>query len=237
MDSQKKYIQVQTDKGVSELIIREGKALDVQPPRSIELIGKIDAPASWWKVRKDKVDKDKCHVIVTHNDITLHINEDSHYEHGYISGRLALDRECSQFAINDPDMLTDSKTLARKLKANEFLFPERQQWVDLVSALMRFESNVQVNIRDVKETSGDIDKALKVTVQNQVPNDFKLKTRLYGSERHEYTVELGAEFQSHMVKFYMDSSELAFMLSTQAEKLINDNVKIFEDDGIAIIRT
>ena len=87
---------------------------------------------------------------------------------------------------------------------------------------MRFESNVQVNLKDIKETSGDIDKALKVTVNNTLPTGFSLKTRTLGLMRQEYFVDLGAEFTGHDVKFYLDSAQLAFMVSEQSEKYLKE---------------
>jgi hypothetical protein len=168
--------------------------------------------------------------------ITLHIDEDDYYRHSTIAGRLDLDGECQRWRINS-DVLYDPKELARMAKANEFLFANREEWVELVSCMMRFESNVQVSLKDIKETNGDLDRALKVTVSNKVIKAFKLKTRIFGTKRHEYTVELGAEFTGHQVKFYLDSADLAFMIAKQSEELLNENVKAFKDSGVPIIHT
>lgn len=234
---EKQFIQVQVAEGVSRLEIFEGEALEQVAPKRVEIFGKIDSPANWWKVRKDKIDKDHCHVIVTDDSIELHMNELSVYEHGLVKGTLKLDHECSAWGINNESILYDSKVLARMIKASEYLFPDRTEWQVAYNSLMRFESNVQVNLKDIKETSGDIDKALKVTVNNNIASGFKLRTRIFGMEREEYVVDIGSEFVGHNVKFYLDSSDLALRISEQREELIANNTKVFIDDGIAVIYT
>lgn len=233
---EKQFIQVQVAEGVSRLEILEGKALDPLPPQGIAITGLIDSPASWWKVRKDKLDHDKCHVIVGKDSITLYMNEDDEYTDSYVKGQLYLAEECSQWGINT-DVMYDSKQLARTIKANEFLFPDKSEWKVAYNSLMRFESNVQVNLKDIKETSGDIDKALKVTVNNNIVPGFRLCTRIFGMERHEYIVDIGSEFVGHNVKFYLDSSDLALRISEHREELLAKNTKVFIDDGIAVIYT
>ncbi len=235
--AEKQFIQVQVPESTHQIEILEGQALNPQPPRRVEIIGKINAPAAWWKVRKDKVNINKCHVLVTSDDITLHIEEDDFYRHSYISGKLRVDDECARWGINNEQTMYEPKMLARLIKANEFLFAKREEWAAMVGALMRFESNVQVNLKDIKETNGDIDRALKVTVNNSVPQAFQLNTRIYDAKRYTYMVEVGAEFVGHQVKFYLDSADLAFMMAKQGEELINSNIKVFTEDEIPIIYT
>jgi hypothetical protein len=221
--------------GTQSINIYEGKALEPRPPVKIELFGLIDSPQEFYLKRKHTLDKDTCYVLVDDNGIKFVFNDKDPWESGYVQGVLKMSVECQQWGINNENVLYQAKELARLIKKNEYLFDKKEEWTAIYNALMRFNANVKINLTDVKTTEGDMEKAYKVTIEKNIPKGFTLNTKIFGSEKHKYWVDLGSEFISKEVKFYLDSSDLAFMISQLTEKYLKDYVKEFEKDEIPII--
>ena len=214
--------------------ILHGKALDPLPLKGLDITGNIETPAAFWKNRGDSQFKGKCYVERTDNTIELTLNEDQPHTKGKVIGKLSLDDECARWGINSENLYTN-QDLARLIKKNEFLFVDRDQWLKVYNSLMGFKANIDIAITNIKEASGDREKATKIVVTKEIATSFKLKTRIYGRERATYNVDLNGEVIGHRVDFYLDSSDLAFIMSEAKEKTMDENVKIFRDQEVLVI--
>lgn len=230
-----KEVQINVEPSPHGIVtILHGKALDPQPMKGLDISGGIEAPANFWTNRGKEQNKLKCFVERSNDTIKLTLNEDEPYIGGQVVGKIKLDDECSRFGINTVAIYT-SEDLARLIKRNEFLFVDRKQWLTIYNSLVGFKATVEINITDIKEASGDREKATKITVTKTVETSFKLRTRIYGRERVDYTVDLNGEVIGHKVNFYLDSSDLAFIMSESKEKAMDENVKIFHDEEVLVI--
>ena len=214
--------------------ILHGKALDPQPMQGLDISGNIETPQEFWELRGEDFNKQKCFVKRSSRSIELILNEDEPYIMGTIKGTLRLNEECSKWAINEP-VVHDHKELARIIKRNEFLFDDREVWLKIYNSLVGFEASINIAIIDVKEASGDREMATKITVKNKVARSFKLKTKIFGKEKVTYEVDLNGEVNGHKVDFYLDSAQLAYLIDEAREKALEENTKIFKDQGVLVI--
>ncbi len=221
-------------KDTTKLIISHSNELEPRPPVKVDITGDIDAPQRYWEKRKEDYDHHKCHVLVRDYAIKLVLNEDDPFRNGSITGRLTLDPECSIWGINHEGTEYDNLSLAKLIKNNQFLFADKKEWSNMFNSLIQFDANISVNLKNIQETSGDMEKARKITVTNNIPKKFVLKTRIYGQTREEYVVELGAIVQGQSVNFYLDSSQLAFRLSEMKDELLKKYSEIFIKDLVII---
>lgn len=225
-------MNVATSDGI--VTILHGNALDPKYQIPLVISGNIETPAKFWAIRKDDFDNNNCYVVRSKIGISLIVNENSPVLRGCIDGAIKLNDECSKFLINC-EHLYDRQDLARLIKANEFLFTSRTDWLNIYNSLVDFDGKVELAILDKKEANGDREKALKITVKKGIACSFKLKTKIYGSDRVEYSVDLNAEVVGHDVKFYLDSSDLAYKMSESEENLLNEYSDCFVNDGVLVI--
>ena len=230
--NEKYQFNVATKYGI--VTILHGKALDPKPPVPLDISGNIETPSKFWAARAEDFENNNCYVVRSKRGLSLIVNENDPLSKGLISGVIQLSEECSKFLINQ-EHLCDRQSLARLIKANEFLFVSHEDWLAVYNSLVRFEGNVELAILDKKEANGDREKAIKITVNKGIARSFKLKTKIYGSVRQEYTVDLNAEVVGHDVKFYLDSSELAYKMSQSEERLLDEFSECFVDDGVLVI--
>ena len=230
--SEKYQFNVATDKGI--VTILHGKALDPKSPVPLDISGNIETPSKFWEIRKADFENNNCYVVRSKTGISLIVNENHSVLKGQISGVIKLSEECSRFNINQEHLYT-RQDLARLIKANEFLFVNREDWLDVFNSLVDFSGKVELAILDKKHANGDREKALRITVKDGIARKFKLRTKIYGSEREQYTVDLNAEVIGHDVKFYLDSSELAYKMSESEEKLLDEFSECFVNDGVLVI--
>ncbi|KKL98393.1 hypothetical protein LCGC14_1824890 [marine sediment metagenome] len=220
-------VHVYPMKDTTKLIISHGNELPPLPPVRVDISGDIDAPERFWELRSGEYDLKKCHVLVDASSICLVVNEHDPFTKGTVVGKLQLDSECTMWGINNEKVEYDNLSLAKLVKNNQFLFPDKKEWRSLYSSLSNFDANISVNLKNIQATSGDMEKARKVTVKNNLPENFKLKTRLYGQPRETYVVDLGAVVIGQSVSFYLDSSQLAFRLSEMRDQLLQKHCEVF----------
>ncbi len=220
--------------GNSTVTILHGKALDPKPLKGLNIVGNIETPAAFWEKRGAQQNKDKCYVERTDDTIELTLNEDQPHTAGKVVGKLILNEECFKWGINQ-ETLYSNQELARLIKKNEYLFIDRAQWLKIYNSLTSFEARIKINIIDIKEASGDREAATKITVEKEVATSFKLRTRIYGRERLEYSVDLNGEVVGQKVNFYLDSSDLAYIMSESKEKALDEHVQIFRDQEVLVI--
>lgn len=96
--------------GVGEIIIREGKAVELKEPVKVKIQGTIDAAARWLETRFDCIKEKSCHVIVNREQLTiaLQCNENNHYG-TLVVGSLTLSPEYKRFGRVDELMMRQTK--------------------------------------------------------------------------------------------------------------------------------
>lgn len=119
--------------GVGEIIIREGKAVELKEPVKVKIQGTIDAAARWLETRFDCIKEKTCHVIVNREQLTiaLQCNENNHYG-TLVVGSLTLSPEYKRFGINEGEYITNFE-MAELIKMNRSFFDNKSVAMKLVT--------------------------------------------------------------------------------------------------------
>lgn len=199
--------------GCGEIIIREGKAVEVHEPVKVKIEGNIDAPARWLETRFDCLKEKTCNVIVNRENmtITLRCNENSHYG-TVIMGGLELSPEIRKFRINEGNYITNFE-MAELFKMNRSHFENKQEAMKLVSELQNFKAKVDKELENSNNNRGDRRMLVSQAVEHNLPEAFNLIIPIFK----------GTPKQTIEVEVYVNPSDFACTLvSPEANDLIEE---------------
>lgn len=199
--------------GCGEIIIREGKAVEVHEPVKVKIVGNIDAPARWLETRFDCLKEKTCHVKVNRENmnITLRCNENNHYG-TVVMGGLELSPEIRKFSINEGKYITNFE-MAELFKMNRSHFENKQEAMKLVSELQNFKAKVDKELENSNNNRGDRRMLVSQAVEHNLPEAFNLVIPVFK----------GTAKQTVQVEVYVNPSDFTCTLvSPEANDLIEE---------------
>lgn len=199
--------------GCGEIIIREGKAVEVREPVKVNITGTIDAPARWLETRFDCLKEKTCYVIVNREGmtITLRCNENNHYG-TVIMGVLEISPEIRKFRINEGHYITNFE-MAELFKMNRSHFENKQEAMRLVSELQNFKAKVDKELENSNNNRGDRRMLVSQAVEHNLPEAFNLVLPIFK----------GTPKQTIQVEVYVNPSDFTCTLvSPEANDLIEE---------------
>lgn len=177
--------------GCGEIVVREGKAVEVKEPQRVSIRGTIDAAARWLETRFDCLKEKACHILVNREElyIKLQCNENNYYG-THIAGYLELSPEYRKFGINEGEYLTHFE-MAELIKMNRSYFENKTEAMRLVTELQNFKAKVDKEIEDCDNKRGDRRVLINQAVQHNLPSAFNLVVPLFrGGEKQTIEVEV-----------------------------------------------
>lgn len=201
--------------GVGEIIIREGKAMEIHEPVKVVISGTLDAPARWLETRMHLglVNQGANHVLVDRENlsITLQCNENNHYG-SKISGSLIVSPEFRRFGINEGEYITNFE-MAELFKMNRSYFETKATAMKLVTELQNFRAKVDKEIEKSDNNRGDKRLFINQVVQSNLPEAFNLYIPIFK----------GTPKQTINVEVYINPSDFSCTLvSADANDLLED---------------
>lgn len=198
-----------------EIVIREGKAMEVREPVKVGISGTLDAPARWLetRMRLGLVNQGANHVLVDreHLTITLQCNENNHYG-SKISGSLIVSPEFRRFGINEGEYITNFE-MAELFKMNRSHFETKAVAMKLVTELQNFRAKVDKEIEKSDNNRGDKRLLINQVVQSNLPEAFNLHIPIFK----------GTPKQTVNVEVYINPSDFSCTLvSADANDLLED---------------
>lgn len=140
-----------------EIVIREGKAMEIHEPVKVGISGTLDAPARWLetRMRLGLVNQGTNHVLVDREDLSIKLqcNENNHYG-SVIVGSLDVSPEFKKFGINGGEYITNFE-MAELFKMNRTCFENKQTAMKLVTELQNFKAKVDKDIEKMDNNRGD----------------------------------------------------------------------------------
>lgn len=160
--------------GNGQIVIREGKAIELKEPLKVEIAGTLDAPARWLETRFDCLKEKTCHVLVDreHLSIKLIVNENNHYGTN-VKGSLIVSPEFLKFGINSGEYLTNFE-MAELIKMNRSSFENKTTAMKLVTELQNFKAKVDKEVEKSDNNRGDKRLLINQAVQSNLPEAFTL---------------------------------------------------------------
>jgi hypothetical protein len=231
-----KELNINVEAKGNELIIREGKALELAHPSPIELKGTLEAPMQFLtgKLPKKDFDPTDCHLLI-HKDkgeIKLTIHDRSPQSKIQITGSLTADTILQQFKLNSDHRWTVQEFL-KFIKTMRFYFADRAAHGKLVQSMQKWQVKVERVITEHNDNRGNSNFQLETKVQQSITGDdgliVKLNVPLFqGYAKHKFSVEIGLDPKATSVQLYLISDDLIELEIGQREKLIQDELKKFE---------
>ena len=220
-------IVVNLPEGQNTLTILQGDApaqLDHQPPVRIDIKGTIFAPLNFLDKRVKDIDQHKAHILVCRDNlrITLIINEDDEYTRGKVMGELSFSDIFRKFGINADRSWVPEK-LGQFLKLNRSFAANKDDIMNVISALKNFTAKVNQDMSRETNEKGDRAFRFKQTVDSNIPEKFKLKLPIFsGGEYVEIEVETYACIDGTEVHIGLQSAGANDVIEEARANVIND---------------
>jgi hypothetical protein len=175
----------------AELVIREGKALEIKEPRIVKISGILDSPFNWLEKKLGLYVQTDLHILVDREkfSIEMHINEKSFYE-DIVVGRLEQHPDFKKFEINTGHQFNNFE-LADFFKMNRSAFDSPSTAMKLVSELKSFKAKIDKEVEKAKDDRGNYKLAQQQAVDSNLPEKFFLNIPLFkGIEKTNLEVEI-----------------------------------------------
>lgn len=227
MKSENLNVQFSEGMSVAELVIREGKALELKEPVRVFIVGCIDSPLKWIEKRLTLIDQLQAHLLVDRENrtIVLKIDETDFYQ-ANITGCLTVHPDFNKIGINDGEYLTNFE-MADLFKMNRSMFENKSVAMKLVTELQRFKAKVEKEIEQADNNRGDRKLLLAQTVESNLPEKFKLCIPLFKGQKK----------QTFEVEVYIRASDLCCtLISPEANDFMQEMIDTVIDKQIESIK-
>lgn len=178
----------------SEIVIREGSAIEARAPKSIKINGVLDAPYEF-KIGK-KLEPLNCHIKIRKDkgEIVLIAQDTDPYTTHEISGALTYDTVLAQFQINKEKRWTVQEFL-KFVKMMKFFFADKAAHTKLIESLQKWSVKVERVINEHNDNKGNSNFQLETKVREvELLSMFDLHIPIFqGYEKKRFTVEIGLD--------------------------------------------
>lgn len=213
--------------GSKTLIIREGKAPDVEPPApAYQFAGLMSAPFDWINTRASLIDVKNAVLEIDLNGKTLTFREDRLNNHTpVITGKATLSKEIERFQFGRKH---SQKELVEIVRKNRHLFESQEEAQEIQSAIHKITVTAsKVISSEEKDQGGNHARSVRQTVDTAgIPTSFNLSTPIYtGGPVRTYNVEIWIDVRDAGVSFELDSIELERLKETELEATFNAEIE------------
>lgn len=220
------------------LIIREGIALPVYEPKSINIVGDINAPQAFFSARLPDfaVMTSYCIANVSESSVEITLIGDDRKENKIsVKGIAKSNPEVDGFQLNTDSSLTVEQLL-KLFQRKRSLFPNLTQHAAIMSALRNFKANIQTAIERSKDTKGNEANHYVKQVESGLPESFDLVFKPFmGGSEIPFTVETEVSVVGDSVSIKLFCFNLADVKRASAHEIIAEQTKAIKDAGIAVI--
>jgi hypothetical protein len=220
------------EKGISEVVIRTGSALELKNPDPIFIKGAIDAPSRFVAKRNHTFEKDKSHALVNRQEksILLVVNETDVLNRVKISGAIEISRDFEKLGINSGKQYKPQE-LSKTLKMLKSYFPNIVEYSKVVQALKNLNAKVSKDMQDLNDERGNTTKSMIQVVESNCPENFTMKLPLFKGnyENVEIEVEILLEVVSSEIYCYLESVNAQMTMDQISTELIDVEIKKIEE--------
>jgi len=235
-----KEITVNVTAQGNELIIRQGEALDVSHKSPITINGTLEAPYQFYAGKKGngEFEPNDCHIEIQKNKgiITLIVNDQHPFSKSVITGSLTPDSDLKKFQINSDTHRYTIADFIKFIKQFKFYFADKTAHANLVQSLQKWSVKVERVINEQNDGKGNSNFQLQTKVQQSANGEdgliqkFDLLIPIFqGYGKQKFTVEIGLDPTSTLVKVFLISDELFELEAVHREKLIQDEIDKFSE--------
>lgn len=230
--NKEKLAQIALEKGMTSLVILEGKAPEQFNDVSVIITGNIDAPSRFIEGRKSDFENSKRHCMVSKSDghILLILNEQSVVDKYTIQGKIEVAKKFTSLGINNDKTLYSPEELANKLKLLRSMFVSNMEHASICTTLRNLKAKVNSDIEKADDRKGNVTQNFKQTVESNMPDAIKLKLPLLeGEEPIEIEVNVILEAHGSEIKCSLESIDASELIETQFALRVEEEIKKIKD--------
>ncbi len=231
MDKANLNVKVESANGTVTLVTGQRELLKEKSKQAIKLSGVLQAPADFLAGRATKYNDLETHLEIYKSEgkLALIIHEDVHTTH-QVTGQLSIDSNLASFKINEEKTWTVQE-LKKFILARGFFFENPAEATQLINNLNSFTAKVNVLIKEHNSNDGNSLLQLETKVNGiEMKKDFTLNIPIYqGYEKKKFKVNIGFEPTSTAVLLFLYSEDLALLVHSERERIVDNELKKFDD--------
>jgi len=231
MEKKKESIVINVGDAAKEVILRHGKAPDIEPVYGVHVEGKIGSVLEF--ITKRNPDPTTTHVEVKRASgiITLYTNEGAEpVSQDIVEDRIKVNERFRQFGINE-NKVWDVNDLGKLFKRRRKFFPNASENAKLVAQLLNFRGRLDKQMEKIKDTSArHFKQAVEAVVESDLAHSFTLKMPIYdGLPEVEFTVEIILEPRDNNIVVYLESLEVEELGESVMDEAVEEQLKAIRD--------
>lgn len=212
-----------------EIIIREGKALELKPPEKIRLSGDIKTITKYLSIPRtglQQVFESRAIVTVDKKAGTINLVLDP--ENCYspdITGTLELSDELVKWFINAGKTFK-LKELTNLIRFNKIDFDDADKHELLLKAYQTFNFTSYIQTAQDNDNRGNKKQSFEKEVKTGLPVDFVLNIPVFkGFDAMRFHVEICLETTEGAANFWLESVELHTLIETNKTIIFNEQLE------------
>lgn len=241
MEIEKQNITVAAASGVSELVIRHGEAAPVVVPEKYLFAGNIEAPFAYMTARNAATNNGhfnpKTAVLqVNRNSGSLSLFQNPNDPIAdAITGTAKQASELDGWKFNT-DHRWRASDLAEFLRRNRRHFSDPSRLSDLIGELRSMKVTTNGDIQTADDKRGNKKSLFEQSVQSNIPVSFDVDLPIIaGQKPSRVKVEIFIEVTGQSVSLILDSIDVADLLVTERDRLLNEQIDKFKPTNIPIV--
>lgn len=211
-----------------EIIVREGKALEVHEPNILAVTGTIESPFRWLEKKLTSLVVITCSLFVNKSEgiILLVTNEKDHYSDS-VTGKLEMHPDFVKFGINSGEQQT-SHELAEKIKMWRSCFKNKEVAMKLVKDLNNFNAKVNKELEAHKDDRANYSLKKSQIVDSNLPESFILIVPIFkGQPKESFEVEINID--ADKLTCSLISPVANDYIAEFKEKIIDEQIKKIQE--------
>lgn len=230
--SNQKLAEIAIEKGLSTVVLLEGKAPEQHNDTPVTISGNIDAPSRFIDGEKERFKESKKHALVSKTDgkIKLIINEQSVVDKYEITGQIEVSKKFKELGINKEQGYTPV-SLANKFKLLRSIFVSNLEHSQICATLRNLKAKINKDIEKADDRKGNVTDNFRQTVESNMPDAIKLQIPLLEGENPveiEVNIVLEASGTNDIV-CYLESVDVAEMIEELFTQRVDEEVEKIQD--------
>jgi hypothetical protein len=235
-------IQLKIENTAGEIVIRQGKTLDLKEPNAISITGDISSVAAFLCKRAvesggvgfQAIDKAKALLIVDKKEMSILLMLDPENFYGAkVKGTLELSDELKIWGINSTQTFT-REALVKLIRFNKLHFDNKDKHEELLRAYQTLNVQAIINSQQESDQRGNKKNNFEKNVTTNVPTEFILSIPIFkGQEARTFRAEICLDVTDGGARFWFESVELHELVETLRDVIMNEQLKAA--DGFVII--
>lgn len=225
--------QTAIEKGITALVVLEGKAPEQHNPQPVNIIGTISAPSRFIEGKKGEFEKSQRHCLVSKTDgiIKLILNEQSVVDKYTIQGKIEIAKKFVSLGINKDDTFYTPEGLANKLKLLRSIFVSNIEHASICKILRNLKAKINADIEKANDRKGNVTESFRVALESNMPDSIRLKIPLLeGEDPIEIEVNVILELDGNsLIKCSLESIDAAELIEEQFKLRVEQEIDKIKD--------